>query len=298
MSGVRVSLVGISAALTIAASLLGSAPARADYAFENAQAAFEREPVDDRVRLQLLLAAGGYLTSMPLVQFGRHAFDGIQAFQQDNDFAPTGDVEDSPDEMARLRRVAGQMLDVWGFTVIQHPNSQVRLWIPGALGLNRHPNRYGYVYDDPAKRIGLQFMSFPNLDVAASYRSTLKWFAEQGAYVHYKVAKDDWYVVSASTPDGQDWYARYHQDGAATTGFTLAWNNANGNIHGERIATLMSASLWADRTGAPMLTPWQSRRRRRPPRLRSRRRRPKRKGFRPAPASSSMTSATFLPTTT
>jgi S1-C subfamily serine protease len=58
---------------------------------------------------------------------------------------------------------------------------------------------------------------------------------------------------------GQDWYVRYHQDGASTTGFTLAWNNANGNIHGERIAVLMSASLWADRTGASMLTPWQLR---------------------------------------
>jgi S1-C subfamily serine protease len=265
MSGVRFSLGGIAAAMLTAGALLAAPQARADYAYANAETAFQGESIDDRVRLQLLLAAGGYLNSMPMAQFSRHAYVGIQAFQDDNGFAPTGEIESNPDEIARLRRIAGGMLDFWGFAAIQHPNSSVKLWVPGNLGLNRHPNRYGYVYDDPRKRIGLQFMSFPNLDVAASYRASLKWFADQGAKIHYKVTKDDWYVVSASTPDGQDWYARYHQDGSATTGFTLAWNNANGDVHGDRIATLMSASLWADCTGAPMLTPWQLRQGNPPP---------------------------------
>jgi S1-C subfamily serine protease len=246
--------------LALAGALFAAAPpARADYAFASAEAAFQQESIDDRVRLQLLLAAAGYLNSVPMTEFSRHAYAGIRAFQADNGFPTTGEVESNPDEIVRLRQVADAMLDFWGFAVVQHPNSSVRLWIPGNLGLRRRVTRYGYVYDDPAKRIALQFMSFPDLSVATSMRSTLKWFAEQGAHIYYKVAKDDWYVVSASTPDGQDWYARYHQDGAATTGFTLAWNNANGDIHGERIATLMSASLWADRTGAPMLTPWQLR---------------------------------------
>jgi S1-C subfamily serine protease len=260
MSRVRALLGGISAVLLIAGALLvAPPPARADYAFSNAEAAFQRELLEDRLRLQLLLAAGGYLNSVPMAEFSRHAYAGIQAFQADNGFPSTGEIESNPDEIARLRRIGGEMLDFWGFAVIQHPNSPVRLWIPGNLGLNRHATRYGYDYDDPAKRISIQYYSFPNLNVVASFRSTLRYFAENNAYINYKVAKDDWYVVSASTPDGQDWYVRYHRDGSSTTGFTLAWNNANGNIHGERIATLMSASLWSDRTGAPILTPWQLR---------------------------------------
>lgn len=260
MSCVRPSILGIPARLLIATALIVSAPpARADYAFSNAEAAFQREALDDRVRLQLLLAAGGYVNSVPMAQFSRHAYEGILAFQQDNGFPTTGEVESNPDEIARLRRLGGEMLDFWGFAVVQHPSSAVRLWIPGNLGLRQTATRYGYDYNDPARRISILFYSFPNLNVATSLSSTLRWFAERNAVIHYKVAKDDWYVVSASTPDGQDWYVRYHQDGASTTGFTLAWNNAYGNIHGERIAVLMSASLWADRTGAPMLSPWQLR---------------------------------------
>jgi S1-C subfamily serine protease len=62
-------------------------------------------------------------------------------------------------------------------------------------------------------------------------------------------------VVSSSLPNGVDKYVRYHQDGANVTGFTLFWNNANGNVSGERIAILMSASLWSQMTGAAFIDP-------------------------------------------
>ena len=239
--------------------------AHADYAFADAEAAFQRKSVDDRVRLQLLLTAGGYLYSVPMAEFSHHAFEGIRAFQVDNGFQTTGELESDPNEIVRLRKIGDEYLDFWGFNIIQHPSSEVRIWIPGNLGLNRHSTRYGYVYDDPAKRIGIQFVSFPNLNITTSLKSSLKWFDKQRAHVHYKIFKENWYVVSASTPDGQDWYVRYHQDGAATTGFSVAWNNSMGKIYGERIAILMSASLWADRTGAPTLTPRELREGQAPP---------------------------------
>ncbi len=89
----------------------------------------------------------------------------------------------------------------------------------------------------------------PNFDAVLS--NLLK----NGAYIHYKVLKDGWYVISASTPNGVDWYFRYHQEGSNVTGFSLSWNNANGNISAERIAILMSASLWSDMTGAAFVQP-------------------------------------------
>ena len=73
--------------------------------------------------------------------------------------------------------------------------------------------------------------------------------------IHFKTLQDNWYAVSASTPDGLDWYARYHQDNENVTGFTMAWNNANGDVKGDRLAALMSASLYSDMTGAPFMDP-------------------------------------------
>jgi S1-C subfamily serine protease len=133
----------------------------------------------------------------------------------------------------------------------------VRIWIPTGLGLRRTETRFGYDFIDPRKRVYIQFARFPGGAPSRHLEASLDFLARQNAVIHYKVARDDWYVISASTPDGKDWYFRYHQDDAAVTGFTIAWNNANGDIHAERIALLMSASLWSDRTGAPMLAPWE-----------------------------------------
>jgi len=67
--------------------------------------------------------------------------------------------------------------------------------------------------------------------------------------------KDGWFVVSATSADGIDHYYRYHQDGSAVTGFALDWNNAAGDVNGERIATIVSGSLWSAMTGAPFIDP-------------------------------------------
>ncbi len=80
-------------------------------------------------------------------------------------------------------------------------------------------------------------------------------FGQEGGKIHYRVIRDGWFVISATTPDGIDHYMRYHQDGTHVTGFTLSWNNNNGNVAGERIAVLMSASLWSNMTGAAFVDP-------------------------------------------
>lgn len=54
-----------------------------------------------------------------------------------------------------------------------------------------------------------------------------------------------------NTADGTDQYIRFHNDGNRSTGFMLMWaSNAARDIHIERVATLISASLWADQTDA------------------------------------------------
>ena len=51
-------------------------------------------------------------------------------------------------------------------------------------------------------------------------------------------------------------YVRYHQAGRGGVGFSLYWNHAATDAHIERIATLISGSLWSSATGAPFTNPF------------------------------------------
>ena len=53
-----------------------------------------------------------------------------------------------------------------------------------------------------------------------------------------------------------DAYVRYHQTGRGGVGFTLTWSHAATDAHIERIATLISGSLWASESGAPFTCPF------------------------------------------
>ena len=53
-----------------------------------------------------------------------------------------------------------------------------------------------------------------------------------------------------------DAYVRYHQTGRGGVGFTLLWNHAATDAHIERIATLISGSLWSSASGAPFTYPF------------------------------------------
>jgi serine protease Do len=91
--------------------------------------------------------------------------------------------------------------------------------------------------------------------VARNFEALKSVLARERSTINFKVFKKDWFVISFSMPDGTDGYMHYHQDGSFVTGFTLYWKNTNGNIGGERIAVLMSGSLWSSMTGAPFPEP-------------------------------------------
>jgi len=98
-------------------------------------------------------------------------------------------------------------------------------------------------------------MSIPDLQVGDNYAALMNAFITKDAKIHYKVRRRDWFVISFTTVNGVDGYARYHQDGTNVTGFTLFWNNANGDVNGDRIATLMSGSLWSSMLDKPFPSP-------------------------------------------
>lgn len=209
--------------------------------------------VEQRLRFQVMLVAAGYWKAVPNENFNLRLFKAIQRFQSENGL--TADGMPGKAELDRLDQVAAKMLEIWGFRKVKHPQRRVSIWVPFGLGLKATRNEHGLGYSDPQRRLRIDFTTVPNMDLERNFGALVNAHISDGATIHYKVIKDGWFVISATGRDGVDRYLRYHQDGANVSGFTLFWNNANGNVSGERIAVLMSASLWSDMTGAAFIDP-------------------------------------------
>ncbi len=209
--------------------------------------------LNERLFVQVLLIAAGYSNAVPVEHFTTRTYKALQAFESDNGYVANGLPGKA--EVERLIALGLAKLNAWGFRKVTHPASTASIWVPLGLGLEVKANRSGLHYSDPKKRLWLDFVSAPNTTVDRIYTELLAEKARQEATIHFKIMKDGWFVISATTPDQNDHYYRYHQDGASVTGFALEWNNEAENINAERIAVLVSASLWSSMTGTPLLDP-------------------------------------------
>lgn len=223
-------------------------------AYYQAQQVFEGGlPLEQRLTVQVLLIAGGYTNAVPTARFSTRTFQAIQRFQADTGYEPDGIL--TPAQITRLIEVGMPLLNAWGFQKVVHPYRPVILWIPLGVGLTVQQNGSGLHYRDPMDRLFIDFVSVPNKTVDDVMNEIVLAGRRSGAVIHFSARKDDWFVVSSTTRDGADHYYRYHQDGASVTGFALEWRNANGDVHGERIAVLMSAALGSAMGGPPLIDP-------------------------------------------
>lgn len=221
--------------------------------YAEADFSFSAIEPDQRAFYEVLMTAAGYYNSVSQATFTARLFNGIKQFQAENGYPQNGILEAS--QFEALFSVAAKKFDRWGFERIKHPSRPIAIWVPVGLGLVASRSASGIEWTDPAKRIRVDFMSIQNLRVGDNFAALMEVFAVQQAKIHYKVRKRDWFVISFTTVSGVDGYARYHQDGTSVTGFTLFWNNARGDVNGDRIATLMSGSLWAAMLGKPFPLP-------------------------------------------
>jgi serine protease Do len=215
---------------------------------------FEALAVEQRIRLQVLLTASGYWPAVPNVNFNGRLFEAIANFQRENNYYPNGQIDQM--QFRHLADAAAPLLNLWGFRSVSHPFRSARLWIPFGLGLRPERSKEGWVYKEPTNRVQIGFIHFAQTRVDQGFDALVRRKIADGATIHYKILKDDFLVISASTADGTDQYIRFHNDGSGSTGFMLMWaSKAARDMHIERVATLMSASLWADRTGAAFIDP-------------------------------------------
>lgn len=207
----------------------------------------------ERVIAQTLLIGAGYQNAVPTERFSVHTFNALRDFQIANGLTPSGSLDKTTSD--RLLAVARPMFNLWDFKEIAHPTRGRAIWIPQGMGLRSYPNRNGLTYRDERGRVRISYNYFQGITAQFVYADTLDKMKRDGTFVHYSVIKDGWFVISATTATGEDEYLRYHQDGDGILGFVAFWNNANGNVSGERVAVLMSASLGSVMNGRPFVEP-------------------------------------------
>lgn len=207
----------------------------------------------ERVIAQAMLIGAGYQNIVPTERLTVHTFNAIRAFQIANGLTPSGGLDKVTSD--RLFAVARPMFNMWGFRQLGHPARGQPIWIPQGMGLRPYPNKNGLTYRDANDRFQVSYNYFPGTTPEAIYGGLLDKMRGNGTVVHYSVIKDNWFVISATTPEGDDEYVRYHADGNGILGFAAFWNNAKGVVNGERIAVLMSASLGSVMNGRPFVEP-------------------------------------------
>ncbi|KQO74528.1 peptidoglycan-binding protein [Methylobacterium sp. Leaf88] len=206
-----------------------------------------------RVMVQVLLIATGHQNSVPTEQFGLRTFTALKRFQNENNLRPDGAANRMTTD--RLYEAGRANLDSWSFKLTSHPWRGRPIWMPQGMGLRSVTNKNGLSYHDPNGRLRVAYNHFQGVGAEVAYSDLLEKMRRDRFVVHYSVIKDGWFVISATTPSGEDEYVRYHQDGDGILGFTLFWNNERGNVSGERVAILMSASLGSVMNGRPMIEP-------------------------------------------
>jgi S1-C subfamily serine protease len=266
----RVSFDGVppSKALFVLLSLFGSAAihetvfptdAGAQYlpsGYEQADSAFVKLNIDQRLKLQILLTAAGYWPAVPNTDFSTRLFKAIRQFEVDNSFVPLEII--NSEQMERLTSIGGSFLTRWDFVSIRHPhplaNSQI--WVPRGLPVTQESTSTGLKFTNPSYGFILTYDFFPDFSLRNSFESLLHKLERSGAKIYYSdLYRDQFFVLSYS--DGiTDAYVRYHQMGRSGVGITLYWNHDAADAHIERIATLISGSLWSSAGGGPFIYPF------------------------------------------
>ena len=157
--------------------------------------------------------------------------------------------------MDRLLAVGGSYLNRWGFEKVQHPAVGVPLWVPFGIGLTQEKIGTGLKFSNKPTGVILTYDYYPSFNVRNSFESTKYNFARKGITVEYSTFRDDFFVFSFT--DGiTDGYIRYHQFDAGGLGFSLYWDHSAKDAHVERIAALISGSLWSAMSGSPFADPF------------------------------------------
>lgn len=242
---------GCSMRLLILAFVLagiGFGQAHAADAYAEAETRYNAYTVDERIKAQVLLTAIGYWNAVPNVSFNRRIFAAVKQYQGDRGWEKTGVL--SSEQFGILLEEGLPFLRLWNFKEANHPKTGTSIWVPFGLDLRSERDEFGVKWVARDNSVSLSFKSF-DVPLEKAFQLSLDIAAKNNATIHYKILKNDFFVVSSSDHNtGRDSYSRFQKKGSSVVGFTLFWTSAREELHIERVAALVSASLWASATGA------------------------------------------------
>lgn len=192
--------------------------------YAQAEDAFMRLTLDERVKLQILLTAAGYWPAVPDADFGTRLFNAISGFEVDNGFAPLGIV--TSEEMARLMAIAGPYLNRWRFQVVRHPMTDSWIWAPAGLPLTEETTATGLTFFNRQLGVVLTYDYYPQFTLRLSFESLRNKLERSGAKTYYSKLYGNEFFVFSYSAGITDAYVRYHQAGRGGVGFTLYWDHA------------------------------------------------------------------------
>ena len=214
--------------------------------------AFEGIPLKTRVMLQVLLIATGDLNAVPTEGYTVRLNQAVQKSRLRYGTLLDGETERWIERMASD---AKSNFSLWDFRTAIHPDAKLAIWMPHGMGLRYNRDALGTIAESDRYNVSVRYSFHPDTAIDVRYAAQVRGSQETGATIHYAVRKNDWYVISKTSAAGVDSYERYHAYAGGSFGFRIAWNDQKGDLHGERIAILMSASLGSVLNGRPFIAP-------------------------------------------
>lgn len=225
------------------------------YQDASAERSYNALSVDDRIRLQVMLIAVGHLDAVPNVSFNQRTLAAIRQYQRSYGGHETGVLNDA--QIKALEVGADRMMRLWGFRKVRHPRTGHPLWIPTGLAFEQEQHDSGITFSRKGVAV-IRFRTLANRDISSAYSGALQPFRGDGQVIEYQVKRRDFFAISTSYPKrGTKHYQRYERVASGIVGFEFYWNTAHEDYKFERVAALMSASLWSSTTGAPFIDPPQ-----------------------------------------
>ena len=151
--------------------------------YAQAEDAFMRLTLDERVKLQVLLTAAGYWPAVPDADFNTRLFNAILRFEVDNGFAPLGVL--TGEQMDRLMAIAGPYLNAWRFQIVRHPMTNSQIWVPIGLPLTEESTATGLTFFNRPLGVALTYDYYPQFTLRLSFDSLRNKLERSGATIYY-----------------------------------------------------------------------------------------------------------------
>ena len=221
------------------------APARAGDppGYAEAKRAFEALDLENRVQIEILLLAAGYAPVTIDSSFSQELFDAISKLQAGSGRRATGII--GADDVDLLIERSARVLAKWDLKVVTIPGTEVSVFVPSGLDLDRKTILRGWQYQGRKSSLQIQFTHDSLESLRSYYDAAMKWAAgkKKVKLIDEKFYPALFFVVAAEKSIYMDVWGIWRDGGSVVMSFT--YDAARNDFFGSQLENLLVASLWA-----------------------------------------------------